>query len=136
VLRTTARIEALSYTNNAFTGTNQNRGDWADSTATITSLANGTNRIVATNVAMRIAAGPTAAFSVAGIDGGRDGRVLELWNDTGQTWTLNNESGVESVPANRILTASGSDVALGTNAIVTLRYYGDRSRWVLRTKNP
>lgn len=127
------RLNAGSLTNTLFTGTNMNRGEWADSTVTVTSLANGNNIAVAgSNAVVRLAAGPTAAFAICGIQGGYDGRRLEIWNDTGQAMTIANQSGLDPTAANRIITTTGADLVLGTNAWVSFRYFGDRSRWVTR----
>jgi trimeric autotransporter adhesin len=135
-VRAFGRIQAGSLTNNTFTGTNINRGEWADSTVTVTSLANGNNIAVAgSNAVVRLAAGPTAGFTICGFQGGYDGRRLTVWNDTGQVITLANQSGVDPTAANRIITTTGADVVGGTNTCYTLRYFGDRSRWVIEGKS-
>lgn len=131
------RLYAGSMTNNTLTGTNVNKGDWSDDETTSTSLANGNNVAVSSSgVYVRWAAsGPTASFAVCGFVAGRNGQVIERWNDTGQTMTIANESGVDPTAANRILTTTGADVVMGTNTFVTFRYSAARSRWVLRSKS-
>jgi hypothetical protein len=65
--------------------------------------------------------GPTEPFSLAGMSDGADGLERELFNPTGQTFTLNNEDSVdEPVANNRIHTPTGADI---TNVVTArLRY--------------
>lgn len=129
-------FRAATSTNNIFTGTNVNRGDWSDVTSTSTSLANGNNVAVSSSSVVVIwTPGPTAAFAICGLVAGRDGQVIERWNRTAQAMTISHESGVDPTAANRIETPTAADVVLGTNAYVTFRYIGSVSRWVLRTKD-
>lgn len=122
---------ASGLTNNIYTGTNHNLGDWADEEVNVSTLANGNNIAIApTNVFMRLIAGPTANFTINGIQNGRSGKQLWIWNDTGQQMTIAHESGVDPTPANRIYCTSGGDTTFGTNALVFLKYSGARSRWV------
>lgn len=101
---------------------------------THTSLANGANSgVVFTNTFNRISAGPTGAFSIAGIAGGADGRTLILYNQTGQNMTISHDSGTEATASNRIYTMTGSDVATTGNGSVILIYDSSASRWILIT---
>ncbi len=131
------RIQSGSLTNNTLTGTNVNLGDWSDAETTSTSLANGNNVAVSsTGVYVRWAAsGPTASFAICGLIAGRDGQVIDRWNDTGQVMTIANQSGVDPAAANRIITTTGADVVCGTNEYVSFRYSAARARWVLRNKS-
>lgn len=100
---------------------------------TSTALANGANAAVTIGAAtyFRVTPGPSAAFSVAGIAGGSDGRLLVLHNVTGQQMTLSNESGTDPTPANRITTGTGADL-VSTNASVALLIYDSAtSRWIV-----
>jgi len=78
-------------------------------------------------------AGPSAAFTINGITGGRNGRELYLYNSTAQSWTFANESGVDATPANRITTTTGSDVAQTGPSWAFIIYDSETSRWVLRS---
>lgn len=74
--------------------------------------------------------GPGGAFAIRGIAEGADGVVLSIFNDTSQTMTISNQA-AGSEAANRIITGTGGDVAFTGNAVVTLTYSGEKSRWVL-----
>jgi len=121
-------------TNLYSTGTNNFAGDLAYQVTNVTSLANGNNANLnfAGKIYSRIS-GPTAAFSINGIAGGRDGRLLILQNISGQTVTIANDSGVDPTAANRILTGTASDVSF-TNASQPLWFIYDpaQSRWILQ----
>ncbi|MBL0308334.1 MAG: hypothetical protein IPP77_01120 [Bacteroidetes bacterium] len=65
------------------------------------------------------------------IDGGVDGKILTLYNASGQLMTFKNQDGTATA-ANRIITGSGSDLAIpGSGASITLQYNGADSRWVV-----
>jgi hypothetical protein len=131
LFQTTARGQFESLTNNTFTGTNVNKGAWSDTPVTITSLANGNNVLNPANAkVIRLAAGPTAAFGINSIQGGWDGRDIEVWNDTGQALTVYHESGFDATNVNRVIT-TGADVVFGTNVYLNFRYFDARSRWKL-----
>lgn len=100
-------------------------------------LANGDNHDVAIGNAGRVrVTGPSAAYAVTGFAGGVDGRKLSLLNNVAQTLTIKNED-AGSTAANRILTLTGADVALRTDAksAVSFEYDGSLSRWVLTSSN-
>lgn len=124
----------LGVTNALLTGTNNFRGDVAYQVTNNASLANGNNANLdfAGKIYSRIS-GPTAAFSINGIAGGRDGRLLILQNISGHNVTIANDSGVDPVAANRILTGTASDVTF-TNASqpIWLLYDPTQSRWILQ----
>ena len=94
-------------------------------------LANGVNSgVVFTNTFNKIGSGPTAAFTIAGIAGGSNGRYLIIYNATGQSMTLANESGLDATATNRITTQTGSDVTCSGSSSVVLIYDSASSRWV------
>ena len=96
----------------------------------LTSLANGNNAAipVGTNTFVEVS-GPSAAFAINGIAGGRNGKFLILLNRTGYPMTLANQSGVDTTPANRIETPTGGDVALSGNSSVLMLYNPTALRW-------
>ena len=98
-----------------------------------TSLANGANAAAnfGDSTFIKIKAGPTAAFSIAGIANGADGRTYILYNATGQNMTISNDSGTDPTPANRIYTGTGADIATTANGVVTLTYDSEDSRWIV-----
>ncbi len=95
-------------------------------------LANGANSNITlpTNSWVRIT-GPTGAFSVSGFAGTFDGRVLMLFNSTSQNMTITNDA--TSTTGNRILTLTGSDVALTGTSLATFVYSLGDSRWILQS---
>ncbi len=99
------------------------------------SLSNGTNNNVTTTVASfhRIT-GPTAAFTITGLDNGVDGRLLYLFNNTAQAMTIANES-ASSTAANRITTLTGADVVTTGTGATLLIYDAVDSRWILIAKS-
>lgn len=99
-----------------------------------TALANGNNAAVnpGTNTYFKVS-GPTGAFTINGIVGGTDGRILLLQNSTGQTMTIANDSGVDSTPANRILMPTGGDTNItGNPGLVMFVYDTGLSHWIYK----
>jgi hypothetical protein len=98
----------------------------------ITSIANGNNAavVVGTNVFIQLS-GPSGAFSINGIAGGRDGKFLIVINRTGQAMTLANDSGVDPTAANRLYSNSGADETLSGNSSAVLIYNSSLSRWII-----
>jgi hypothetical protein len=95
-------------------------------------LANGTNTAV--NVGNRSlvdVTGPTAAFTIAGIAGGVDGKLLIIVNRTSQNMTIAHESTSETTTANRINTSTAANVSTTGAGYVTLVYSAAASRWLL-----
>jgi hypothetical protein len=93
-------------------------------------LTNGANTDVALPTGTFIAiTGPSSGFSINGFATPVSGRVLILYNSTSQNMTITNEA--TSTAANRILTLTGSDVALTGTSLATLVYSAVASRWIL-----
>lgn len=113
-------------------GTNTWSGQLAFARYDSTTLASGNNAGVdfgGSAVSVVINAGPSAAFAICGIAGGRDGRVLIVANATGYEMTVANESGVDAVPENRIITGSGADFVVAGYGSITLIYDSSPERW-------
>jgi hypothetical protein len=154
----TNRVTSLKAADNSWTGTNtftqitnsvvtDSTITDASSTGTLTvgsdlsltrvnntSLANGNNAGVdfgSAAVFVKVKAGPTGAFTINGLAGGRNGRVLKLYNATGQNMTIAHDSGVDPTPANRIYTMTGADRATTANGTAELVYDSEDSRWIL-----
>jgi hypothetical protein len=123
----------LVQTNSTFKSSSDFVGDIAFQRLNHTALANGANADVdfGTSSFIKIKAGPTAVFSIAGIANPRNGKRIIVYNNSGFAMTISNESGTEPTPANRILTLSGSDYATTGDGAVTLIYDSDASRWIL-----
>jgi len=78
--------------------------------------------------------GATAAFSISGISGGTEGRLLTLFNRSGFTMTLNNNS-ASAGAANRVLTGANGNLDIPDRGIVNLQYDGAEQRWVVLSNN-
>lgn len=106
-------------------------GNVAYREGTALSLANGTNSDITidTNSFFRIS-GPTLAFSITGLAGGADGKILTLYNTTSQLMTITNDA--ISTAENRIYTIIGTDIIVpaGTN-VIQLQYNASVSRWIV-----
>jgi hypothetical protein len=96
----------------------------------ITSLANGNNAgiVVGTNTFIQVS-GPSAAFTICGIAGGSDGKILKIINRTGFDMTIAHQSGTDPTAANRIITNTGADRTTTGNGATELIYSGSSSRW-------
>jgi hypothetical protein len=95
-------------------------------------LANGTNTAVAVgNRSLVDVTGPTAAFTIAGIAGGVDGKLLIIVNRTAQNMTIAHESTSETTTANRINTSTAANVSTTGAGYVMLVYSAAASRWLL-----
>lgn len=73
---------------------------------------------------------PVGNFILAGIASGADGRVITLLNRSGSGMEIYNDEAAASA-ANRILTGTGSNLAVYNNGTVTLQYDAAQSRWVI-----
>ena len=81
--------------------------------------------------------GPNAPFTITGIAGGTDGKMVILYNATDQNMTIARES-ASSTAVNRILTmTTGDETTLGTGN-VTLIYdaTGPNPRWIVTAIKP
>lgn len=98
-------------------------------------LANGANQNVAIfppfGVNYQIA-GPSAGFSIGGLTGGSDGRLIVLQNTVSQTMTLNNQD-AGSTAVNQILTFTGGNVTLRANgrSNAVLLYDATAAVWII-----
>ncbi|MBX7242193.1 MAG: tail fiber domain-containing protein [Bacteroidia bacterium] len=100
-------------------------------------LSNGANHNISTNIQKfshyRIT-GPVAPYSITGINGGTDGRILILSNTTPQVLTLSNLS-VASLSPNQIITGNGGNLLIGANGSVMLVYNTTDSKWRVNSYN-
>lgn len=85
-----------------------------------------------TNTLIIITGNATNAFNVAGVKGGRTGRILTIVNLTGQVLTWLHNSGVSGVAAERVLVmGTGADLPTGTNSTSILFYDSTQLRWLV-----
>jgi len=97
-------------------------------------LANGDNNDVSlgTDAVLYRISGPSASFTVTGIAGGVDGRAIILFNPTGQAMTIKHNS-TSSSAANRIQTATATDITITGTSFLYFYYSSTDSRWNLAT---
>lgn len=77
--------------------------------------------------------GGTAGFDLTGLDGGEDGRIVLLFNDTNYNMTLRDEStapALSSLAENRLEIFTNSR-QLGARAVCMFVYASSLQRWVL-----
>jgi len=110
--------------------------DIAPATATMNLVDGSNDNVLGTDYArVYLISGPTAAFTIGGITGGLDGRVIYIVNRTGQNMTIEYEEG-SSTDANRILTHSNADiVSTGNNSVILVYIAGTTNRWVVVSWN-
>lgn len=82
-------------------------------------LADGTNFYIT---------GPTGIFTISGLTGGVDGRVIRLYNSVAFAMTITNDA--TSTAANRFLTLTGADITTTTQGAFTFVYSSTASRWI------
>lgn len=81
-----------------------------------------------------IITGPTAPFIVAGLTPGSEGKLLTLFNRSGQLMTLIHEAETADYNA-RILTGNDLPLAIPNNASIQLQYVQNVARWVVRSNS-
>ena len=103
-------------------------GDFALRDTTIT-LVNGVNSNVSVGgySFIRIV-GPSAAFSVTGLSGGVDGKIVILYNTTTQNMTITNDA--TSTVGNRIYTMSGANIVTTGTGTITMIYSLTDTHWI------
>lgn len=101
-------------------------------------LANGTNNnvdLLTTEMSYYRISGPTAATTITGMTGGYDGRMVVLYNGSGQYLTLAHQN-AGSLAVNRLLLSGASDLIIAPNDVITFVYNSTDSRWIgLATNN-
>ena len=109
--------------------------NWIHCSCTSTSMStytavNGTNPDcdMGTSSFVKIS-GPSAGFSISGVAGGYDGKIVTLYNSTVHNMTILND--VTSTDANRILTLTGIDLYTTAAGSITLQYDAEISRWII-----
>lgn len=122
---------SLSSTNTTLRGTNVLHGIYRLPRTDYTSLANGDNSGIDFGEAtyIKLDAGPSAVFTIAGIAGGADGRLLIIDNRLAYNMTIGHEDGAETTAANRIVSPTGADLTSTTYAVVMLLYDSEDQRW-------
>ena len=109
------------------------RSDQAVTSGNVTLNASGVSLIRVT--------GSTGAFTLVGMSGGTDGKMVVVVNQTGNNMTLSYNDVAEGTAANRLDDAGSAPGATGTNATVAqgsaiFVYDGGQNRWVLLNIRP
>jgi hypothetical protein len=73
---------------------------------------------------------PTTSFTITGVLGGTDGKILTIVNTSGQNMTIANLK-LSSDSQNRINTLTGADIVTIGNGSVTLQYSIAHNRWMV-----
>ncbi len=105
-------------------------GDIALRVGTFTAINGSNNNINIGGESFIRITGPTAAFSITGIAGGVDGKVVILYNATTYNMTVANEN-INSTATNKITTLTGSGVVTTGVGAITLIYDSTASRWIV-----
>lgn len=107
-------------------------GNLGVGTVTTNTLANGVNSGVNFDGATFWSiSGPTATYSIAGIEAGNDGQELFIYNNTAYNLTFEHDSGNEPTAANRIETQR--EINEIAKPLSHLLYDGNANRWRLLT---
>ncbi|MBK6564014.1 MAG: hypothetical protein IPG18_02210 [Saprospiraceae bacterium] len=72
--------------------------------------------------------GPVAAFSVTGLSGGVDGRIITLMNDSGFEMGIKNQD-AGSTAANRIITGTSNEIVVPAQSLISFVYDLVLTRW-------
>ncbi|MBI1802368.1 MAG: hypothetical protein HYR71_12150 [Chloroflexi bacterium] len=93
-------------------------------------LASGANELKAGEASMVTVGGPSAAYSITGIVGGREGRRLVIFNNTAYPLTLNHDDAA-SAASRRIRTSDGANKTAPAGGYALLAYNWGIQRWLL-----
>jgi len=107
-------------------------GDFALREASMVLGNGGNNNVdaITTRSAFYRITGPTADFSITGISGGFDGRIVTLYNASGEKLTLSSLNGASAIE-NQINIYNSSDIVLLNKDAVTLRYSSTDDKWIV-----
>ena len=72
--------------------------------------------------------GPSGVFTITGLTGGTNGRLIRLYNSTAFAMTIANDT--TSTVTNRILTLTGANITTTAQGVFTLIYSTTISRWI------
>ncbi len=79
-------------------------------------------------------ANAAAPFTITGFAGGRNGKMLTVYNATGQALSIANQS-ASSVAANRVITGTAANVVLQSGSSVDFKYSPTDARWFIASLN-
>ena len=79
-------------------------------------------------------ASAAAPFTITGFAGGQNGKLLTIYNATGQTLSVAHQS-ASSVAANRIITGTGATVLIPSGGSVDFKYSPTDARWFIASLN-
>lgn len=110
------------------------KGDVSTAQNSITMVNGNNNNVnVGTYSFIRIT-GPTDVFTVTGIAGGYDGKIVTLYNTTGFSMSVANQN-TNSTDINRIMTLGAATIATSATGSITLQYSTAESRWIVIAYN-
>lgn len=139
----TSPTEKMRIAGNGYIGVNATdpgvrvdiNGGYATRSNTVT-LSNGVNNDVPVgDCAFLRILGPTAGFTITGLQAGVDGQRLRIANITGRDMTIADSSSLSAL-GNRIETNTNSDIIVkGPVPILDMTYDGATAQWLLGTLN-
>ena len=98
--------------------------------------ANGNNNDISIgNFSFVRISGPNAAFTITGIGGGVNGKMVVLYNSTAQNMTISHNDNNSTTAANRIYCKGAANYTVGQYGVVSLMYNSTDSRWIVVSTN-
>lgn len=81
-----------------------------------------------------ILTGPNTTFELGGFTGGKDGRIITLYNSTPAAYYVVNYSAL-TIPTNQINTGTGANVTMNSYSTITFQYLALDSLWHMVSAN-
>jgi hypothetical protein len=122
--------QVLSTTGSGISWTTVNSSPSLTSTSVTATNGSTTNNLNIGSATYIKVSGPTSAFTITGLTGGTDGKMIILYNTSSGNMTLKNQS-TSSTAANRVITTTGADVTTTGDGSITMLYDGTQSRWIV-----
>lgn len=105
-------------------------GDFALRVSSKTLAAGANHNVTIPGASFVRITGPTANYTISGLAGGVDGKMVILFNNTPYTLTIEHQS-VNSLAANRIIVSNEASDTIKKYGCATLIYSALDSRWVV-----
>ena len=81
-----------------------------------------------------ILTGPNTTFELGGFTGGKDGRIITLYNSTPAAYYVVNYSAL-TIPKNQINTGTGANLTMNSYSTITFQYLALDSLWHMVSAN-
>ena len=110
-------------------------GDVAIRENAFTAAGGNNNDINIGNYSFVRISGPAAAFTITGIAGGVNGKMVVLYNSTAQNMTISHNDNNSTTAGDRIYCKSSANYVVGQYGVATLIYNATDSRWIVVSTN-